>query len=104
MAEVKHTRDSIRSLLEGSDKAVVRGFRVIHSLQTRGEREWGVTVEHNGVGWSGRDAELMSELYEKLVKYGSFTPKQLVLVRRKVLKYAGQLAKVANGQITVEVV
>lgn len=98
------TREAIRELLEKRDDAVVRGFKVIHSLQTASERDWGVTVERNGVGWNGRDAALMTELYEKFCKYGRFTEWQLALVRRRLLKYAGQLAKVANGELRVETV
>ena len=93
--------EEIRELLATLDDAVLRGLKVLYSLQTANEREWGVTVESNGVGFNGRDAEFMTSLFESYKKYGSLTLRQMAACRRVIKKYAGQLTKVANRQIEV---
>jgi len=94
----KHTKDTIKALLV-NDKAVLRGLLVIDALQTETEREIGDSVVLNGVGWSGTDAEFMSSLAKQYRQRGTLSEKQMVWARKKIQKYAGQLAKVANGEI-----
>lgn len=101
--EKKWTKQDIAELLQRSDKAVLRGLVVIHSLQTLSEQECQTTTEKNGVGFSGVDAEFLSSLARQFINRGSLSEKQMVLLRKKMLRYAGQLAKVSNGQIQVAV-
>lgn len=99
----KWNRDNIRELLEKSDRAVLRGIVVIHSLQTASEQASHMTNEWNQVGWTGFDAEFMSSLADQIRDKGGLTPKQMEYARKKILRYARQLAKIANGQITVTI-
>ena len=101
--DTKWNRESIIALLEKSDKAVIRGILVIHSLQTATEQATDSTHVVNAKGWSGVDAEFMSSLARGIEKYGSLTPKQLPFARKKIRKYARQLAKVANGELITTV-
>lgn len=96
-------KEEIRKLFEENDKAVERGLVVVYSLQTAYEQAVHSTIEHNGVGFNANDAEFLTSLAQSVLQYGSLTPKQLKFGRKRMLKYAGQLAKVANGQIRVEV-
>ena len=96
-------KEEIRELLETNDRAVVRGIVVIYSLQTEDERKTAETMEHNGVGFSGLDAQFLSSLAKQILERGWLTEKQMVYARKKILKYAGQLTKVANGKLKVEV-
>lgn len=41
-------------------------------------------------------------LAEHLQKKGYLTPRQLVYARERILKYSGQLCKIANGELVVE--
>lgn len=94
-----HTKESIKTLLEDRMDAVLRGLLVIDALQTETERQVGDSVVLNGVGWSGTDAEFMSSLARQYRQRGTLSDKQKHWARKKLMKYAGQLAKVANGEI-----
>jgi hypothetical protein len=95
------TADTIKAILDQSDAAVKRGLVVIHRLQTEDERRSGLTTERNGVGWSKFDAEVMTSLVAWYDAKGWLTPRQLLLARKKIKRYARQLARVANGEIEV---
>ena len=96
-------KEEIKTLLQTNDKAVLRGIVVIYSLQTEDEQMVGETIEHNGVGFNGVDASFMSSLAKFILDRGYLTAKQLEYGRRKIMKYAGQLAKVANGELKVTI-
>lgn len=96
-------KEEIKTMLQTNDNAVLRGIVVIYNLQTEYEKKVGETIEHNGVGFSGFDAEFMSSLAKFILSRGYLTDKQLEYGRRKIMKYAGQLAKVANGKLKVTV-
>ena len=103
MEAKRWNKENISELLQKSDKAVLRGLVVIYSLQTESEQECQETVFTNGVGFSGVDANFLSSLAQQFIKRGTLSEKQMVLLRKKMLRYAGQLAKVANGKIQVAV-
>lgn len=96
---MKHTKESIQALLETSDKALLRGLMVIFALQTVSEKESHMTREHNGVGFSPFHAEFLSSLAHQLQRGRTLSPKQMAALRKTMRRYAGQLAKVANGKI-----
>lgn len=95
-------KEEIRKLLETSDHAVTRGLLNLLALQTDGERRVEATTDKNGVGFNGLDAEFLTGLTKKFITYGKLTPKQMFYARKKILKYAGQLTKVANGEIRTD--
>lgn len=99
--QVDWTKEEIKALLESNDKAVMRGLIVITSLQTASERETHNTVELNGVGWNKIDADLMTSFVEQVRAKRWLSAKQLKATRARLMKYAGQLAKVANGNVPV---
>ena len=59
------------------------------------------THEHNGVGFNGIDGGIMSSFSEFYKKTGFLTYKQMKIARKKMLKYAGQLTKIANGEVII---
>lgn len=103
MAKVKAkwNRENIREMLAKSDKAVIRGMIRIHSFQTAEEQSAGITVEDNGMGFNGLDAEFMTSLVNFHKERGFLTDTQMTLARKKMLKYAGQLARIANTDETL---
>ena len=58
-----------------------------------------MTKEDTGVGFNSIDDDIFSYIAEQVIKRKRLTFKQLELVRRKIMKYAGQLTKIANNQI-----
>ena len=97
----KYTKDDIKQILAGSDLAVMKGFIRIWQLQTESEKATESTMVHNGVGFSGYDGTWMTSIGNNVIKYGQITEGQLNAVKKMMHKYAGQLAKIANGEITV---
>lgn len=97
-AKGPHTKATIRAPLERSDRAVERAIVVLYERQTAEEQAMHDTVEPNGVGFSGCDAELLSSFAVRLNGGRRLTPGQMVWARKKVLKYSNQLAKVANAR------
>ncbi len=92
----------IKERLEVSDKWVTEGVIRIFDYQTAAEQSSHQTSEDNGVGFNGVDAELLSSYAEFAKKAGFLTKGQMVYARKKILKYAGQLANIANSKMNIE--
>jgi hypothetical protein len=75
-----------------------RGVLAVYALQTAQEQGAQGTIEQNGVGFSGADGEFLSSVAEQLKKGRPLTAKQLPWVRKKMVKYAGQLAELARAR------
>lgn len=90
------TKEEIKAKLQTSDAWLLRGLMAIYNYQTSQEKSAMTTQEDNGVGFNGVDAFILSKFAEDYKKYGRLSPKQLALTQRKMLKYAGQLARIAK--------
>lgn len=101
VADKVWTKEEIKLLLVARDAAILRGLKVIYSLQTESEKETQSAQILNGVGFSGVDAEILTSFWEFYEKRGFLSKKQWQILRKKILKYAGQLTRVANGEINV---
>lgn len=95
----KWTKEAIKARLEKDDKWLVRGLLAIYGRQTAEEQTHGQTVEDNGIGFNGVDAEILTSFALQFQQRGFLTTKQLEIARKKMLKYGGQLAKIANGEV-----
>lgn len=101
-----HTADSIKTLLSTSDAAVEKALLVIYDRQTQDEQDTQGTRHSNGVGFSAVDAEILSSFacwvqrkQSQGVKLGKcLSQKQMALARKKIARYARQLAEVANAK------
>ena len=86
-------------MLNRNNVGIIQGLDRIYELQTDAERADDNTIEDNGVGFSGVDGEILTSIAGQFLKWGSVSEKQFAIVKKKMVKYAGQLAKIANGQI-----
>ena len=100
------TKDQIRKGLEENDLWVVRGIERLYSFQTQEEQASEGTRELNGLGFNSTDAQILSSFAKQIERWRSnpryATPlshAQMTLARKKIMKYAGQLTRVANGEI-----
>jgi hypothetical protein len=93
------TKEEIKDLLEISSKMVHRSIVKIYEKQTDDEKQTLETKHHNGVGFNGVDAEIMSSFARQILNGKTLSPKQMSIAKRKIKKYSGQLAKIANGEI-----
>lgn len=98
---MEYTKKMIREKLENDDKWLFRGVVAIYKLQTEEEKATDATKVDNGVGFNGVDAELLSSFAKQLLRKGYLNSNQKFYARKKMLKYAGQLAKIANKKIAI---
>ena len=92
------TIQEIRELLQTNDRAVMRAIWVLYERQTATEKASHCTIEDNGVGFNAFDAEFLTSLAEQAEQRGWLTPRQIQAGRKAVMKYAGQLVRIANGE------
>lgn len=94
-----YTTEFIREKMATDDRWLIRGMMAIYSKQTDNEKRVQETRELNGVGLNGVDGQIMSSIAEFYSNRNYITPKQAVIVRKKMMKYAGQLARIANKEV-----
>ena len=93
------TKDEMKDILTRYDDQLCKAVVKIWEYQTADEQRVGETKEHNGVGFNGLDANILSSFAEFYKRTGFLTPKQIVIARKKMMKYAGQLCRIANGEV-----
>lgn len=107
--EANHAKaaEMIRQQLASNDQWLLRGLLAIYRHQTRDEQTAQTTKYHNGVGFTGSDAYILTS-FAKQVERWQNTPvehrqyanplscKQTTLARKRMLKYAGQLARIVH--------
>lgn len=95
----KWTKEEIAAKLASDDKWLIRGLLSIYSRQTDEEQNADVTKEDNGIGFNAFDATILSDMSKQYLRSKFLTKRQLEIVRKCMKKYAGQLAKIANGVV-----
>lgn len=84
-------KSDIQSLIESNEKAVYRALVLIYSKQTEAEKAIDQTKDHNGVGFSGLDAEILSSFAKFYQRAGFLTTKQVAIAKKKLKKYWRQI-------------
>lgn len=90
------TKEFIKEKLLSDNKWLMRGIVAIFEKQTWDEQQTEQTQEHNGVGFNGIDAELMSSFAKQIQRGRVLSAKQLALAHKKMPKYSGQLLNIAK--------
>jgi hypothetical protein len=93
------TVEEIRAKIQEDDKWLIRAMQAIYQRQTETERANRNTKVLNNIGFNAMDADFLSGMVAFYKDRGFFTPKQIQVIRRKMIKYAGQLTKIANRKI-----
>jgi hypothetical protein len=89
------TRESLIKLLETSNLGCGKALYGLFQRQTAAEQAQNQTVEHNGRGFNGKDAEWLSDIAKKLPRYDyRMTPRQHKAVARALKKYCRQLLEI----------
>jgi len=93
---------SIKALLLSDNLAVEKAILALYSKQTENEKVADVTNVDNGMGFTGADAYILTQ-FAKFILNGAWkndgerlTDGQRTLARKKLPKYAGQLARIAD--------
>jgi hypothetical protein len=97
------TKEFIKDKLNTNQAWLERGIVAIWKYQTATEQRQDRTVEDNGVGFNGIDAKFLSSLAKwiqnsKFAEGERLSPKQAFVARKKMAKYAGQLARIATDK------
>lgn len=81
----------LKDMLKTDSRWAIRGLLRIYEDQTAEEQAVGHTHEHNGVGFTGVDGEILSSFAEQVQKGRIMSEKQMKLIHKKMPKYATQL-------------
>lgn len=96
--EKKWSKGEIAHKLETDVNWLKRGVVAIYNYQTEYEKRAEDTRENNKVGFSGCDGKFLSSIATWILSGRKLTDRQVAKTRKAMIKYAGQLAKIANGQ------
>lgn len=96
----KWTKAQIAEKLMTNDAWLIRGLLAIYEKQTDDEKNSELTKESNGIGFNAFDATILTDMVKQYKNTRGFlSVRQLAIVRKKMKKYAGQLTRIANGEV-----
>lgn len=106
-ARVEFIREKVRT----DERWMIKGVLTIFEYQTEDEKSSEDAKIHNGVGFSRFDAQIMSDFAKKLIRKGALdainsnepvncamylSPGEENVLKHRIGKYAGQLARIAD--------
>lgn len=97
--EIKTKKDRIahiKKMIANNDEWAKRALVVIYGFQEDSEKCNYSTTAKNGVGFTGADAEFLSKMAKTLLDKKYLSPKQLDVVKQRMVKYARQLESVSK--------
>ena len=111
----KQARDHVANKLATDDNWLIRGLLAIYERQTADEQRAEHTKHRNAIGFNGVDSQILSSFAKQVQQWqktpeknrrfdSPLSPRQIVLTRQKMAKYAGQLVIVAREKATEEAV
>ena len=86
-------KEKLQELMSRNETALYTAMLRIYNKQTEDEKASEDTREWNTVGFSGVDGHIMTSIAGQYDRKGWLSPKQKVLVEKKMKKYAGQLLR-----------
>jgi hypothetical protein len=92
----KWNEASILQLIISNDRALERAIIAIYNRQTEDEKSASSTRHTNGIGFAGPDASLGSYYAKWLLSGRSLSGNHLLKARKMMMKYRGQLTRIAN--------
>lgn len=93
------TKDEIKKKIQEDSRWLERAILAIFMEQTGIERSSFKTIAKNKRGFSSKDAPLMSRYADWLLKGNHLDEKHAAIARKMMIKYAGQLASIAERKI-----
>ena len=88
---------ALKERLATDDRWALRALKLVYRNQTADEQAKQQTIEHNGIGFSGPDAEILSSFAKQYQRRGSLSPRQMHVLKRKMPSYAGQVMRAADA-------
>jgi len=93
----------LRNKLATNPAWATRALVKIYTLQTEDEQASEITNENNGVGFTGCDANILSSFAKQVNAGRTLSPKQMVIVFKKMGKYAVQVSRFIPEAKLVEI-
>jgi len=90
--------DFVRTQLKTNEKWAKKALLEIYKFQTESEQQSGHTEIWNNVGFNGCDDEILTSLAQQLIRKGWLSPKQMVLVHKKIQKYTRQVVEISDKE------
>lgn len=81
----------LKSQIARNNNQAVKALLTIYRNQTYEEQTVQETIEDNGIGFNGTDAEFCSSLAENYLRFHRLSDKQYSSLRKVMQKYARQL-------------
>lgn len=81
----------LKSQIARNNNQVVKALLTVYRNQTYEEQTVQETIEDNGIGFNGTDAEFCSSLAENYLRFHRLSDKQYSSLRKVMQKYARQL-------------
>lgn len=90
--------EALRKKLAEDYRWAVRALVRIYEMQTDAERNTQQTIEHNGVGFSAFDAEILSSLAEQVKQGRGLSGRQMAIVYKKIPRYHRQIFQISSRE------
>jgi len=91
------SQTEIRALLETNNNFLKRALVKMYNRQTESEQEHIYTHQRNSVGFNKPDGSKLGSLAKFYVDRKFLTEKQIILVRRRLVRYTRQITDIANS-------
>jgi hypothetical protein len=88
----------VRDKLATDNQWLVRGMVALYNRQTEDEKAAEGTRYLNRRGFNSSDAIILTSFAKQWQRRAWLSDKQMAILRRKMAKYAGQLARIARGE------
>lgn len=92
---------ALKERLLSDDTFLIESLINLYKLQTDDEKRSKETYEENGVGFNSTDSKVLTSISEFYLERNFLSPKQKDLVRKKIVKYANQLRRLEEGEISL---
>jgi len=100
--ETKITKEATRLYVKkqlGTNEAwAKKSLLKIFDFQTQHEKDSEQTHDHNDVGFSGVDGEILTSFAKQLISKKWLSPKQMAIVYRKMPKYWMQIIGISDEE------
>lgn len=94
---------SLKELIGRNDTAALRALELIYNRQTKDEKFDEETKYHNTIGFTGADAKILTSMYGFYERNKYLTPKQMIIVKKKMKKYTSQLLDEMRAKVPQQV-
>jgi hypothetical protein len=90
---MKDMIEQLRHRLASNDRWALRALIRIYQNQTADEQCREATIERNGIGFTGPDAEILTSFARQYQRRGGLSERQMIILRRRIPAYARQIVQ-----------